>query len=47
VGLCHYGMICCQVVDGGDGLLIWWVASNVLNFVVLVTASVLGCSSSL
>jgi hypothetical protein len=47
VGLYYYGMVCCQVVDGGDGLLIWRVAPNVLNFVVLVTASILGCSFSL
>jgi hypothetical protein len=29
--LCHHGMSCPQVADGGDRLQIWRVAANVLN----------------
>jgi hypothetical protein len=28
---CHHGMMCHQVADGGDGLQIWRVDTNILN----------------
>jgi hypothetical protein len=28
---CHHGMVCPQVVDGGNGLQIWRVTANILN----------------
>jgi hypothetical protein len=31
VGSCHHGMVCPQVVDGGDGLQIWRVVVNTWN----------------
>jgi hypothetical protein len=28
---CHQGMICPQVLNGGNGLQVWRVAANILN----------------
>jgi hypothetical protein len=30
-GPCHHDIARAQVVDGGDSLQIWWVATNIVN----------------